>query len=85
VRRLELSWRVGGASSAELAAMAAFARDPSLEIIHASHVEEYGEGRRAPADAIVEFQGDDPCSGAIRQRAPLGPMDRHIVFLLGVA
>jgi hypothetical protein len=57
---LESSWRVGGASSAELAAFAAFARDPSLEIIGASHVEEFGKGRRAPADAIVEFQGDDP-------------------------
>src|SRR5262249_566465 len=55
---LEPSWRVGGASSAELAAFAAFARDPSLKIVRASHVEEYGEGRRAPADAIVEFQGD---------------------------
>src|SRR5262249_749515 len=53
---LESSWRVGGASSAELAAFAAFARDPSLEIIGASHVEEFGKGRRAPADAIVEFQ-----------------------------
>src|SRR5262249_48965007 len=57
---LEPSWRVGGASSAELAAFAAFARDPSLEIVGASHVEEYGEGRRAPTDAIVKFQGDDP-------------------------
>src|SRR5262249_23835410 len=36
---LEPSWRVGGASSAELAAFAAFARDPSLEIVDASHVE----------------------------------------------
>src|SRR5215470_9725805 len=44
---LESSWRVGGASSAELAAFAAFARDPSLEIIGASHVEEFGKGRRA--------------------------------------
>src|SRR5262249_11243563 len=48
---LESSWRVGGASSAELAAFAAFARDPSLEIVRASHVEEFGTGRRAPTDA----------------------------------
>jgi hypothetical protein len=54
---LEASWRVGGASSAELAAMAAFVHDPALQIVHASHVEEYGERRRAPADAIIEFQG----------------------------
>jgi hypothetical protein len=62
---LEPSWRVGGASSAELAALATFARDPSLKIVRASHFEEYGEGRRAPADAIVEFQGDDPEAGPL--------------------
>jgi hypothetical protein len=62
---LEPSWRVGGASSAELAAFAAFARDPSLEIVGASHVEEFGRGRRAPTDAIVDFQGDDPESGPL--------------------
>src|SRR5499427_910266 len=52
---LEPSWRIGGASSAELAALAAFARDPSLKIVRASHLEEYGEGRRAPAGACVDF------------------------------
>src|SRR5262249_60729126 len=40
---IEPSWRVGGASSAELAAFAAFARDPSLQIVGASHVEEVGK------------------------------------------
>src|SRR5262249_35852750 len=48
---LEPSWRVGGASSAELAAMAAFARDPALQIVRSSHIEEYGKDHRAPADA----------------------------------
>jgi hypothetical protein len=60
---LEPSWRVGGASSAELAALAAFARDPSLRIVGASHVEEYGKGCRSPADATVNFKGDDPEAG----------------------
>jgi len=60
---LEPSWRVGGASSAELGALAAFARDPSLRIVGASHVEEYGKGCRAPTGAIVDFQGDDPEAG----------------------
>jgi len=62
---LEASWRVGGASSAELAAMAAFVHDPALQIVRASHVEEYGERRRAPADAIIEFQGEDPEAGPL--------------------
>jgi len=75
---LEPSWRIGGASSAELAAMAAFARDPSLEIVRASHVEEYGEGRRAPADAIVEFQGDDPEAGPLLRYTIVTPLDRTL-------
>jgi hypothetical protein len=62
---LEASWRVGGASSAELAAMTALAHDPALQVVRASHVEEYGEGRRAPADAIIEFQGEDPEAGPL--------------------
>src|SRR5262249_9554427 len=75
---LEPSWRVGGASSAELAAFAAFARDPSLEIVGASHVEEFGTGRRAPADAIVEFQGDDPEWGPLLRYTIVTPQDQQL-------
>jgi len=75
---LEPSWRVGGASSAELAAFAAFARDPSLEIIGASHVEEFGKGRQAPADAIVEFQGDDPAWGPLLRYTVVKPQDQQL-------
>ena len=73
--RRQVSWRVGGASSAELAAMAAFARDPSLEIIRTSHVEEYGKGRRAPADAIIDFHGDDPQAGPLLRYTVVKPQD----------
>jgi hypothetical protein len=75
---LEPSWRVGGASSAELAAFAAFARDPSLEIVGASHVEEFGTGRRVPADAIVEFQGDDPEWGPLLRYTIVTPQDQQL-------
>jgi hypothetical protein len=75
---LEPSWRVGGASSAELAAFAAFAQDPSLEIVGASHVEEFGTGRRAPADAIVEFQGDDPEWGPLLRYTIVNPQDQQL-------
>src|SRR5215831_12734099 len=75
---LESSWRVGGASSAELEAFAAFARDPSLEIVGASHVEEFGTGRRAPADAIVEFQGDDPEWGPLLRYTIVEPQDQQL-------
>jgi hypothetical protein len=74
---LEPSWRVGGASSAEIVALAAFARDPSLEIFGASHVEEFGTGRRAPADAIVDFQGDDPAWGPLLRYTIVKPQDQQ--------
>jgi Protein of unknown function (DUF3182) len=75
---LEPSWRIGGASSAELAALAAFARDPSLEIVGASHVEEYGTGRRAPADALVDFRGDDPEAGPLLRYTTVKPQDQQL-------
>jgi hypothetical protein len=75
---LEPSWRVGGASSAELAAMAAFAQDPALQIVRASHVEEYGKDRRAPADAVVNFQGEDAEAGPLLRYTTVKPQARHL-------
>src|SRR5262249_31716091 len=75
---LEPSWRVGGASSAELAALAAFAQKPSLKTARAAHFEEYGEGRRAPADAIVEFKGDDREAGPLLGHTTLTPQDQQL-------
>jgi hypothetical protein len=72
---LEPSWRVGGASSAELAALTAFDRDPSLQIAVASHVEEYGPVCRAPADAVVQFEGDDPEAGPLLRYTIVTPQD----------
>jgi hypothetical protein len=67
---LESSWRIGGASSAELVAMAALAADPSLPVIRAAHVEQFGKDGRAPADAIIHFEGEDP---------EVGPLLRYTV------
>jgi Protein of unknown function (DUF3182) len=74
---LEPSWRIGGASSAELAAAAAFARDPYLQIVRASHVEEYGRGRRPPADAVVDFHGDDPEAGPLLRYTVVKPQSQR--------
>jgi hypothetical protein len=73
---LEPSWRVGGASSAELAALAAFASDSSLQIVSASHVEEYGKGCQVPAGAMVDFQGDDPEAGPMLRYTIVTPQNR---------
>jgi hypothetical protein len=75
---LEPSWRMGGASSGELAALTAFTRDPSLEIVRASHVEEYGKDRRAPGDAIVDFQGDDPEAGPLLRYTIAKPQNQQL-------
>jgi hypothetical protein len=62
---LEQSWRIGGASGAEVAALAAFHDDPSLAVVRASSVEVYGAGAKPPADATVYFQGVDPHAGPL--------------------
>jgi hypothetical protein len=74
----ESSWRIGGASSAELAALAAFARDPSMQIVGASHVEEFGKNRQAPANAIIHFQGEDPDAGPLLRYTVVKPKDQPL-------
>jgi hypothetical protein len=75
---LESSWRVGGASSAELAALAAFARDPLVQIVGASHVEEFGKNRHAPANAIIHFDGEDPEAGPLLRYTVVKPKDQPL-------
>ena len=62
---LEASWRSGGASTAELAALAAFVESRGLQVVEASAVKEFGMARDAPQGAIVHFRGDDPEDGPI--------------------
>lgn len=61
---LEQSWRIGGASPAEAAALAAFHDDPHLQAVHARCEEAYGT-TRAPEGAIVHFSGVDPSVGPL--------------------
>lgn len=62
---LEASWRSGGASTAELAALREFAQDPSLHVVEASAVKRFGRGHEAPQNALVHYRGDDPEDGPI--------------------
>jgi hypothetical protein len=62
---LEQSWRLGGASGAELGALRAFADDPALAVVRASTVEIYGADADVPADACICYRGVDPHSGPI--------------------
>lgn len=61
---LEQSWRIGGASAAEVQALLAFADDPALQRICASTHEIYGV-TPLPADIQVFYAGDDPDVGLI--------------------
>jgi hypothetical protein len=62
---LEQSWRIGGASGAEVAALSAFHDDPSLTVVRASCVEVYGADASPPPDATVYFQGVDAHAGPL--------------------
>ena len=53
---LEQSWRMGGASSAEVAALQSFVNDPGMRAIRVSSVETYID-QALPADAIEIYRG----------------------------
>jgi hypothetical protein len=57
---LEQSWRVGGASGAEIAALQAFADDDRVGSVRASTCERYGTaGDAVPEGAQIRFDGVD--------------------------
>lgn len=70
---LEQSWRIGGASSAEIAALEAFAADPKLQVVRASTVELYGEQDALPAQATVHFCGHDATVGFLTKYTMVEP------------
>lgn len=70
---LEQSWRIGGASSAEIHALLAFARTPSLHRIQASSWEIYGTRPAIPEHGLILYQGDDPQTGPITKGVTLRP------------
>lgn len=61
---LEQSWRIGGASPAEIRALEAFAADPSLREVRASSHEVYALVD-PPPQTRVHYRDVDPCVGAI--------------------
>ncbi len=61
---LEQSWRIGGATPAEIAALVAFAADPELRTVRASSWEFFG-AVDPPPHAQVYFRGVDERVGAM--------------------
>jgi hypothetical protein len=71
---LEQSWRVGGASGAEVAALELFRAHPALRAVRASTVEVYGGGAPPPPPgAAVYFRGVDEGVGPITKYATVEP------------
>lgn len=70
---LEQSWRVGGASGAEVAALEALRVSPALRAVRARCVEEFGPCEGPPPQAIVYFRGVDDCVGPITKYAVVEP------------
>lgn len=64
---LEQSWRTGGASSAEIAALEAFASDPALQAVKAATIELFGASTPAPSGATETYSGTDPEIGLLRK------------------
>jgi Protein of unknown function (DUF3182) len=62
---LEQSWRMGGATGAEIAALEAFRADPPLQVVRASTFEIYGESPAPPPHATVYFRGVDERVGLL--------------------
>jgi Protein of unknown function (DUF3182) len=62
---LEQSWRLGGASPAEIAALEAFHDDPELRAVRACCVESYGDNTVRPPEATIYFCGVDERVGPL--------------------
>ncbi|MBD8495183.1 DUF3182 family protein [Pseudomonas syringae] len=72
---LEQSWRIGGASAAEIHALLALAADPALSRLCVSTHEVYGRDAPLPAHAHVLYEGDDPQLGFLRKYIQVQPYD----------
>lgn len=64
---LEQSWRMGGASRAEIAAMEVFGADSECSCLWAETLEIFGPDADIPPHAIETFSGEDPELGMIRK------------------
>jgi hypothetical protein len=66
---LEQSWRPGGATGAELAALEVFRADPECNWVRCRSVEVFGESPEPPPQAAVYFRGVDPSAGRLTKYA----------------
>jgi len=70
---LEQSWRIGGASGPEVAALEAFRADPGLRAVRACSRDVYGADAEVPRGARVHFRGVDPQAGPLAKYTIVEP------------
>jgi hypothetical protein len=66
---LEQSWRIGGASAAEVMAIDAFRRDPRRMRTRCATVEVYDVDAPVPRGAFVYYRSIDPKAGPLTKYA----------------
>ncbi|NYT38678.1 DUF3182 family protein [Allopusillimonas soli] len=74
---LEQSWRMGGASAAEIAALQAFKADPALHAVRAATIEIFGADAPAPAGAECIYRGYDPEMGMLSKYVTVRAYDNQ--------
>jgi hypothetical protein len=70
---LEQSWRLGGASGAEVEALVAFRANAGLAAVRASSIERYGDNVPVPAGARIYYQGTDDRAGPLTKFTVVEP------------
>lgn len=70
---LEQSWRAGGATGAELAALEVFRREPARARVRATCVEVFGASPEPPPGATIHFRGADPQVGLLTKYTVVEP------------
>lgn len=70
---LEQSWRAGGATGAELAALEVFRREPARTRVRTRCVEIFGASPEPPPGATVHFRGTDPQVGLLTKYTVVEP------------
>lgn len=75
---LEQSWRAGGATGAELAALEVFRREPARTRVRTRCVEIFGASPEPPPGATVHFRAIDPQVGLLTKYTVVEPhVDAH--------
>jgi len=76
----EASWRSGGASTAELAALSEFAQSPAVQVVEVSALKEFGKASTTPPDSVVHFCGEDPEEGPLVRYTVVTRRSTHPFF-----